>query len=93
MEIVWVDASQCEGEDEEPGKLGGLQLLRSIGYLSGVDEDAVVLARNASFMDPSQRGSETIPLVNVVRVYRLEPGLVAEAAKWHRRDWIKALLG
>jgi len=91
--VVWVDASGCQVEDGEPKDLGGLQLLRSVGYLTGVDGEKLVTARNHSISDASYRDTESIPVVTLVRVRDLDAGAEILVGKWARRGWIKALLG
>jgi hypothetical protein len=92
VELVWVDASGCQEEDGAPGELGGLQLLKSLGYISGVDGEKVVCVRNISLMDGTHRDSESVALDNVVRFEVLAVGERVEAKRWLRRKWIAEVL-
>jgi len=93
VEVIWVDASGDQIEDGQPKDLGALQLLRSVGYLTGADAEKLVTARNHSISDASYRDTESIPVVTLVKVRFLDDGTELVVAKWARRGWIKALLG
>lgn len=95
VEVVWVDASGCQEEDGARGTLGALQLLRSVGYISAVSPDSLVTVRNESLVDETHRDTETIALVNIVRVERLVSsgeGAV-ECRRWLRRPWVREAMG
>jgi hypothetical protein len=92
VEVLWVDASGCQEEDGEAGSLGGLQLLRSIGFVSAVDGDSLVTVRDISLRDETHRDTETIAVVNIVRVEVLTGEPFAVAAKWMGRRWVRELL-
>lgn len=93
VEVLWTDSSGCMEEDGEPGNLGGLHLLSSVGYVSGFTDGVLVTVRNRSLSDGTYRDTESVAVENLVAVSMLGPtGDGAESSRWVRRGWVRELM-